>query len=37
MDVAMTDQEVLQFFLTMLGTGLIVGLIWSFFFDWIEM
>lgn len=37
MDVAMTDQEVLQYFLTMLGSGFIVGLVWSLFFDWIEM
>lgn len=37
MDVAMTDAETLQFFLTMMGSGLVVGLIWSFFFDWPEM
>jgi len=33
----MTDPEVLQFFLTMMGFGFLVGLIWSFFFDWPEM
>lgn len=37
MDVLMTDSEVLQFYLTMMGSGFIIGLVWSFFFDWVEM
>lgn len=33
----MTDAETLTYFLTMMGAGFIVGLVYSFFFDWINM